>query len=100
MLGLEEGKCTFEEYYDLLSCEKEFMEEQFSSLDGSVEGLARRVDTLEGEKGLLEVQVKEQAGHLAAEEHRRPAVVVAMVWLLQEGIVEVVHGGTVFKFWG
>lgn len=89
-MGLEEGKCIFKKYYDLLACEKEFMEEQFSSLDGSMVGLARRVDTLEGEKGLLEEHVKEQAGQLAAEEHRRRVVVVGMMWLLQEGIVQVV----------
>lgn len=58
------------------------MEEQLVSLDGSMKRLAKRVETLVREEGLLEEQVKQRAEQLAAEESRRKTVEGDMAWLL------------------
>ena len=67
--------------------EKASVEEHVASLDGSVERLEKRVETLVGEKGLLEEQVKQQAGLLAVDESRRKIVEGDMSWPLWDGIV-------------
>lgn len=53
-MGLEEEKCTFVEHYNILAGEKAYVEEQVATLDGSVDGLAKQVETLVRDKGLME----------------------------------------------
>lgn len=50
VLGIEEVKRKFEEHYDLLTGETASAEEHVASLDGSVEHLGKRVETLVGRK--------------------------------------------------